>query len=81
MSVTKPCTEHFILKISGKHGLVFKTKHNNKGYLEDVAKQLLEMPDSNFTSYEIHDSDHANSEMTEPDHLIHLDPAELHSID
>jgi len=42
-----------------------------RNYLQQVAKDLLEREDSHFTEYEIHDSDHANSEMTEAEHLIH----------
>ncbi len=25
---------HYVLKVTGKHGLVFKTKHNDKDYLK-----------------------------------------------
>lgn len=64
--------EHFILKVTGKHGLVFKARHNDKAYLKQVADQLLSLEDGHFTEYDIHDSDHANSEMTEPQELIHL---------
>lgn len=63
--------EHFILKVVGKHSLVFKTRHNDRSYLEKVAKELLSQEDSHFTEYEIHDSDHANSEMTETEHPFH----------
>ena len=64
-------SEHFVLKVSGKHGLIFKTKHNDKSYLEKVAKEMLALPDGHFTEYEIHTSDHANEEMTHPEFLIH----------
>ncbi|AZR80849.1 hypothetical protein AYJ59_00215 [Thiomicrospira sp. S5] len=64
-------TTHYVLKVTGKHGLVFKTKHNDKNYLKKVAEQLLEQEDGHFTEYEIHASDHANSEMTQPENLIH----------
>lgn len=69
--------EHFILKVAGKHGLVFKTRHNDRAYLKKVAEELLAQKDSHFTEYEIHSSDHANLEMTEPEHLLHLDPNEM----
>lgn len=69
--------QHYILKVCGKHGLVFKARHNDKAYLTQVAKELLEKKDSDFTDFEIHDSDHANSEMTEPEHLLHIDASEL----
>jgi len=73
-------SQHFILKVCGKHGLVFKTRHNDKEYLHQVAQDLLSQPDGNFTRYEIHDSDHANAEMTEPEHLLHIDASELHNL-
>lgn len=63
--------EHFVLKVLGKHGLVFKTRHNDRAYLEKVAQDLLGQEDSHFTEFEIHDSDHANAEMTQPENLIH----------
>jgi hypothetical protein len=66
--------EHFVLKITGKHGLVFKTRHQDRDYLKQVAETLLEQKDSHFTDYEIHDSRHANDEMTAPEHLLHLEP-------
>ncbi len=48
-----------------------------RNYLQQVAKDLLEQENSHFTEYEIHDSDHANSEMTEAEHLIHYVKGDL----
>jgi hypothetical protein len=69
--------QHYILKVSGKHGLVFKTRHHSKTYLKQVATELIGKRDGDFTHYEIHHSDHPNSEMTEPEHLLHIDASEL----
>lgn len=63
--------DHYVLKMRGKHGLVFKTKHNDRSYLEKVATEMLELPDSHFSEYEIHNSNHSNEEMTHPEYLIH----------
>ena len=71
--------DHFILKMQGKHELVFKARHNDKAYLEQVAKELIGKGDGDFLNYEIHHSDHANDEMTEPEKLLHIDASELRS--
>lgn len=72
-------TQHHILKVMGKHGLVFKARHADPAYLEKMALEMLAQEDSDFLDYEIHNSDHPNAEMTEPEHLLHIDAAELHS--
>ena len=74
-------SQHYILRVCGKHGLVFKTRHNDRAYLEKVAEELLLQKDKTFTKYEIHNSDHPNMEMTEPEHLLHIDVSELPSMD
>lgn len=61
---------HFVLKVSGQHKLVFKTRHNDADYLQKVAEDLIGQPDSHFTHFEIHPSDHANGEMTQSEHFI-----------
>ncbi|PLA75322.1 hypothetical protein CYQ88_01785 [Hydrogenovibrio sp. SC-1] len=61
---------HYVLKVSGKHNLVFKTKHNDSDYLTKVAKDLIDQPDGHFTQFEIHPSDHANGEMTQAEHFV-----------
>jgi len=61
---------HYVLKVSGKHNLIFKNKHNDIVYLNKVAQDLINQPDGHFTRFEIHPSDHANGEMTEAEHGI-----------
>lgn len=70
-------TAHYVLKVIGKHGLVFKTKHTDKDYLIKVAEQLLDQKDGHFTEYEIHASNHPNMEMTQPENLIHFNKRDL----
>jgi hypothetical protein len=64
--------DHYVLKVTGEHGLVFKTKHSSKAYLEKVAQALLAQKDTHFTHYEIHSSDHSNAELTENEQPIHF---------
>lgn len=77
MNIHALITPNFILKINGKHGLVFKTRHTNRHYLKEMAEEILSTQTTGFTDYEIHVSDHANDEMTEPEHLLHIDASEL----
>ncbi|MDG4813556.1 hypothetical protein P8629_11105 [Hydrogenovibrio sp. 3SP14C1] len=62
---------HFVLKVKGKHNLIFKTKHNDPEYLKKVGEELVAQEDGHFTEYEVHRSDHANKEMTQAEHLLH----------
>ena len=61
----------YVLKVKGKHGLVFKTKHHSEDYLQKIAEELINWPKSDFLEYEIHTSDHSNSEMTQAEILLH----------
>ena len=70
-------SQRCILKVMGKHGLVFKTRHDDVQYLQTMAEELMAYERTDFTEYEIHVSDHADSEMTEPEHLLHIDAEEL----
>jgi len=70
-------SQRCILKVMGKHGLVFKARHDDWLYLQNLAEELISDEDSVFTEYEIHVSNHANDEMTEPEHLLHIDASEL----
>lgn len=67
-------TQVYILKITGKHGLVFKCKHTNVDYLKKIAENQLKEKGTDFTKYEIHPSDHSNSELTEAEKLLHFTP-------
>ncbi|CAN8139237.1 conserved hypothetical protein [uncultured Thiomicrorhabdus sp.] len=69
--------QNCILKVCGKHGLVFKARHDDIEYLQHIAEELLAVQQSDFTSYEIHISTHANEEMTAPEHLLHIDAEQL----
>lgn len=70
--MTMPIFEpsHFVLKVSGKHNLVFKTKHNDAEYLKKVAQDLIENQAGHFSQFEIHPSDHANGEMTQAENFV-----------
>jgi len=60
-----PFIQIYVLKLSGHQGLLFKAKHANLAYLENVAEYLLSLKNSNFIEYNIYASDHSNSEMTQ----------------
>lgn len=77
MNTTTLSTHSCILKVNGKHGLVFKARHPNRRYLKQMAEEILSSETTDYTRYEIHVSDHANEEMTEPEHLLHIDTSEL----
>lgn len=62
----------YVLKIIGKHGLVFKTKHPNPEYLKQLAETQLNTEGTMFTEYNIHPSDHSNAELTQSEFLIHF---------
>jgi len=68
--------DHYVLKVTGSHGLVFKTKHSDRAYLEKIAKALIAQDDAHFTEYEIHDSDHPNDELTECEQPAHFSKKE-----
>lgn len=55
----------YILEVTGKQGLTFKTKKNNTDYLEAIAQYLLQSPNSNYTDYKIRQGTQANSEITQ----------------
>ncbi|WP_321326582.1 hypothetical protein [Thiomicrorhabdus sp.] len=61
----------YVLKVKGEHGLVFKTKHPSTIYLQQVGEELINRPKSHYHEYEIHPSDHSNSEMTQAEILLH----------
>lgn len=65
-------TEHFVLKVYGKHNLMFKTKHKDLDYLKKVGEELISQKDTDYTHYEIHFNSEANEEMTHPEMLLHL---------
>ncbi|WP_029408050.1 hypothetical protein [Thiomicrorhabdus sp. Milos-T2] len=67
-------TQVYVLKITGKHGLVFKCKDTDKDYLKKIAENQLKEEGTDFTDYEIHPSDHSNSELTEAEQLLHFTP-------
>ncbi len=69
--------EHYVLKVTGEHGLIFKTKHYDHNYLDKIANALMDQQDTHFTSYEIHTSDHSNDEMTVCEDLIHFQSKEF----
>lgn len=62
--------QEYVLKIIGINKLVFKTRHNDKQYLEKMANLLLS-ENSHFKEFKIHPSDNPNSEMTEAENLVH----------
>jgi len=61
----------YVLKVKGEHGLTFKTKHPSSEYLHTMGKELLNWPKGHFLEYEVHTSDHSNSEMTQGEMLLH----------
>lgn len=77
MNTSLQNSQRCILKVNGKHGLVFKARHNSIQYLKKMAEELLSYERTDFMGYEIHVSDHANKEMTEPENLLHIDVSEL----
>jgi len=65
MSDSNHYIQIYVLKLLGQKGLIFKAKHNNPSYLENVAEHLLTLKNSNFIEYDIYASDHSNLEMTQ----------------
>ncbi|MDX1795509.1 MAG: hypothetical protein R3219_02185 [Hydrogenovibrio sp.] len=63
--------EVYVLKVFGKHNLVFKTKHEDPEYLKKVGEELITQKDTHFTTYEIVYTYEANEELTHPEFLIH----------
>ncbi|WP_040727964.1 hypothetical protein [Thiomicrorhabdus sp. Kp2] len=61
----------YVLKVKGHHGLIFKTKHPSTNYLQQVGEEMINWPKSHYLEYEIHASDHSNSEMTQAEILLH----------
>ena len=75
MTDSKTFTQLYVLKISGQHGLVFKCKHTSPEYLQKVAETQLSLEGTHFTQYDIHPSNHSNTELTQCELLLHFTPA------
>jgi len=71
MITTNNLSPLYVLKVTGEHGLIFKTKHPSPDYLRTMGEELLNWPKSHYLKYEVHTSDHSNLEMTQGEILLH----------
>lgn len=61
----------YVLKVTGEKGLLFKTKHPSPEYLRKIGEELVSLPKGHYREYEVHTSDHSNTEMTQGEILLH----------
>jgi len=71
MNTTNNLTLLYVLKVKGEKGLIFKTKHPSPEYLRKIAEELVSLPKGHYREYEVHTSDHSNTEMTQGEILLH----------
>lgn len=66
MSEESDIHDCFVLKVFGKHHMLFKTKHRDEEYLKNVAEGMLKQEETEYTHFEIihSDQEHANDELT-----------------
>lgn len=54
----------YVLKVTGHRSSVFKTKHQNSEYLENLASGLLSQRKSPYTDFTIYKTNNCHHELT-----------------